>query len=75
MDMSVILLEFHVLLLNGPGQAGRAIEKIAPYTKYQQMVEERTTVYLCRDYSCEAPLREPEKLRELLKDFPGHAPQ
>ncbi len=62
-----------VLLLHPPGPAGKAIEKIAPYSKYQQMIEERTTVYLCRDYSCEAPVGEPEKFRELLKDFPGYA--
>jgi uncharacterized protein YyaL (SSP411 family) len=64
-----------VLLLHPPGQAGKEIEKIAPYSKYQQMIEGKTTVYLCRDYTCEAPVRDPEKLRELMKDFPGYAPQ
>ena len=62
-----------VVVLNRPGRAGLKIEKIAGYTKFQKMVDGKTTVYLCRDYSCEKPIVDLDELAQVINDFPGPA--
>jgi len=59
-----------VIVLKRPGQEGRKLEKIAPYTETQPMLGGRTTVYLCRDYSCDKPLVDLNKLAGVIKEFP-----
>jgi len=32
-------------------------------------IEDKSTAYLCKDYSCQAPTSNPQKLAELLKEL------
>ncbi len=41
-------------------------EKIAPFTKLQNKIDGRVSVYLCRNYVCSRPVTEIEELEELL---------
>ncbi|MEN8142740.1 MAG: thioredoxin domain-containing protein, partial [Thermodesulfobacteriota bacterium] len=59
-----------VVLLHPPGSEGEKLEKLAEYTKYQQMIEGKTTFYLCRNYACEKPLTGLGELQKQMKDFP-----
>lgn len=45
------------------------IVKIAPYTDEQDAFDEKTTVYICRDYACILPTNEREKLQQLLESL------
>ncbi len=62
-----------VVVLHRPGQEGVKIENIAGYTKFQTMLQGKTTVYLCCDYTCEQPVVDLDKLAQRLKGFPGTA--
>jgi len=53
-----------VILCNEPDD--NKIRKLAPYTKEQTMANEKTTAYVCRNYSCEMPTNNPQKMMELL---------
>ena len=43
-----------------------SIGKLAPYTKDQKMIDGKATVFICRNFACESPLTDPEKVRESL---------
>jgi hypothetical protein len=62
-----------VVVLHRPGREGLKIEKIAGYTKFQTMVDGQTTVYLCRDYTCEKPIVDLDELAKVIIGFPGTA--
>ncbi|MFH5886035.1 thioredoxin domain-containing protein [Halalkalibaculum sp. DA3122] len=53
-----------VVILNEPGD--ETIRELAPYTRDQPMIEGKSAVYVCRNYSCERPVTEPEKLAQQL---------
>lgn len=53
-----------VILLNKPDDT--RIRDLAPYTKEQTMTEDKTTAYVCRNYSCEMPTHDLKKMMELL---------
>jgi len=53
-----------VLLLNDGEESD--IQSIAPYLKQQPMKEGKTTAYVCRNYSCEEPTHDADRLMELL---------
>ncbi len=54
-----------VLLLNEPDN--KDIHSLAPYTEEQAMKDGKPTAYVCRNYSCELPVNDPEKMMELLE--------
>ena len=41
--------------------------KIAPYTRDQKSVDQKTTAYICRDYRCERPVTDPERISKWIK--------
>ena len=43
------------------------ISEIAEFTKRQNMIDGKTTVYICENYNCKMPVTDPESLDELLK--------
>ena len=43
------------------------ITSIAEYTKSQRPLDGKPAAYVCRNFACEAPVTEPDKVRELLK--------
>lgn len=57
-----------VIILHEPGQAGKAIEKIVPFVKVQNMVDGRTTAYVCENFVCKRPVNDLKDLERILTD-------
>jgi len=57
-----------VVVLHPP--QGKDIEKLAPYTEYQTMIDNRPTVYMCRNYACLKPVTEINSLNKMMESFP-----
>ena len=55
-----------VVLFKDSAEAA-ALERVAPFTKEQGMVNGKTTVYLCRNFACEQPITSLDDLRDRLK--------
>jgi uncharacterized protein len=55
-----------VVLLHPDGEAAQAIEELAPFTREQQRVAGKATAYVCRNFACQAPVTDPEKIMELI---------
>jgi uncharacterized protein YyaL (SSP411 family) len=43
------------------------ITSIAEYTKSQRPLEGKPAAYVCRNFACEAPVTDPDKMQELLR--------
>jgi len=56
------------VLLVQPGEAGATIRRLAPFTKPYGPVGGRAAAYVCRDFQCQLPTTDPEKLAELLEE-------
>jgi len=52
-----------VVLLKDSANAEKLAE-LAPFTKEQQMVDGKPTVYICRNYACEKPINSLDELKE-----------
>lgn len=50
-------------------QNEKTITQIAEYTEKMEMLDEKTTCYVCSDYSCQQPVVEPSRLIKMLKTF------
>jgi len=59
-----VYLPNKVVLLKEPDD--RSLEKLAPYTQTQEMVDGKATVYICRHFTCEAPLTNSSQVIEQL---------
>lgn len=55
-----------VVLFKDPADAD-ALAEIAPFTAGQGMVDGKTTVYICRSFSCEQPVNSLEELKAKLR--------
>jgi uncharacterized protein YyaL (SSP411 family) len=61
--------EFHpnrVIVLRPPGD-DQPIAKLAPYTANMAMVDGKATAYVCRNFACELPATDLDKMVELLR--------
>jgi uncharacterized protein YyaL (SSP411 family) len=57
-----------VVLLHPPGDAGRAIEEIAPFVEAQTTVGGRPAAYVCSNFACKAPVTTAAELAKLLDE-------
>jgi uncharacterized protein YyaL (SSP411 family) len=57
-----------VVLLHPPGDAGRAIEEIAPFVKEQGLVGGKAAAYVCENFACKAPVTTAAGLGKLLAE-------
>jgi uncharacterized protein YyaL (SSP411 family) len=57
-----------VVLFHPTGKAGEAIEKIAPFVKWQTAIDNKPTAYVCQNYVCKQPVTEIDILEQLLAD-------
>jgi len=45
----------------------KQVEKLSPFTTAQKSINNKTTIYVCEDFSCEAPVQSLEKFIELFE--------
>jgi len=57
-----------VVLLRPPGDAGRTIAELAPFTESFDLLDGRAAAYLCSGFACERPVSDPGALRDLIGD-------
>ena len=53
-----------VMILND----GQTIHKIAPFTENKPMVDNKTTLYVCRNYNCKFPTTSPDDIPGIFRD-------
>lgn len=56
-----------IILLKDESNA--ELDSIAPFTKDLKMIDGKTTLYICRDYSCEMPVNDLTKAAELINQI------
>ncbi len=56
----------NTVVLFRPDEDDPAIAKLAPFTLDQRNRNGRATAYVCKDYACEEPTGDPERMLELL---------
>jgi len=59
------------VLLVPPGPAGATIRELAPFAEGYVPVENRAAAYVCRNFQCQLPTTDPEKLARLLEEAVG----
>jgi len=57
-----------VVLLHPPGDAGRAIEEVAPFVKAQGLVGGKPAAYVCENFACKAPVTTAAEFGRLLDE-------
>jgi uncharacterized protein YyaL (SSP411 family) len=55
-----------VMLVDSP-EARRALAAGIPSIEFMQAIDGRASAYVCRNYTCQLPVTEPEKLAELIQ--------
>jgi len=45
----------------------KQVERLSPFTTVQKSINNKTTIYVCEDFSCEAPVQSLEKFIELFE--------
>ena len=53
-----------VILLKEPGDT--ELKTIAPFTEQMRMIDNKTTVYICRNFVCERPFTDPDEIQSFL---------
>jgi hypothetical protein len=61
------------VLLVPDGEAGRTIRRLAPFTEHHAPIDGKPAAYLCRDFSCQQPTTDPQRLAAMLRDAAGSA--
>ncbi len=56
-----------VLLLHSQGEEGKAIEKVASFTKEQNKIDGRANAYVCQDFTCRLPTTDVAEMVSLLE--------
>jgi uncharacterized protein YyaL (SSP411 family) len=57
-----------VVLFRPAGIERPEIAELAPFTLYQTSVDGKATAYVCRDYACQLPVTDTDKMLELLEN-------
>ena len=55
------------VLLHASGRAGRTLEEIVPAVRERVSLEGRAAAYICRDFTCQRPVTEPDRLAALIE--------
>jgi uncharacterized protein YyaL (SSP411 family) len=55
-----------VVLVVPDGDAGTSIRKLAPFAENYASIDGKAAAYVCRNYQCQLPTTDPDKLGELL---------
>jgi uncharacterized protein YyaL (SSP411 family) len=63
-----VFLPNKVVLFRPASEKEPAIARLAPFVSEQEALEGRATAYVCRDFACEAPTNDPERLLASLRE-------
>jgi uncharacterized protein YyaL (SSP411 family) len=55
-----------IILLNPGGESGKELEKLIPFIKEMKPLDRKATVYVCENYSCQAPTTDLDNLEKIL---------
>ena len=56
-----------VVLFKPIGEAGEALSKVVPYVALHSAIDDKATVYVCRNKSCKLPTNDLQKAIELIE--------
>jgi len=56
-----------LILLHAPGDAGAELRALAPFVEGQTPVDGVPAAYVCTNHACDAPVTDPDALRDLLR--------
>src|SRR5581483_7083431 len=59
-------LPFAVVVPVEPGEAQRKLSAVLPFIAPMQMRDGKPTVYICRDFACDDPITDIDRLKERL---------
>ena len=62
---------FTATLFKGTGDGGSRLQKIAPFTEGQEMLNSKATVYICENFACRKPSNSILELEKVLKEHQG----
>jgi len=54
--------------LKDPAADNKILAELAPFTENHTVMHNRTTAYVCRNFTCNAPTNDPDQLVKLLQD-------
>ena len=60
-----------LLLLPG-GEEGKTLRALAPFVEHHSPVDGKAAAYVCRNFACERPTTDPDRLRAMLRDAIGN---
>ncbi len=58
-----------VIILHKQGRAGKAIEKVVPFIKAQNMIDDQATAYVCENFVCNQPVNNLKDFEQILTDI------
>ncbi len=59
-------LPFTVMIFKDAEAVNSDIAGVSPYIEEQVMIDDKTTAYICENFSCRAPVTEVEQFKELV---------
>ncbi len=57
-----------VIIIHDPGEQGKIIEALVPFLKDQIQINNKTTFYICENYSCKMPTNSVQNAEKLLTE-------
>jgi uncharacterized protein len=57
-------MPYSVVIVKDVDEA-EALKKLIPYTEGQDMVDDKTTAYVCENFACRAPITDRNKLMDI----------
>ena len=58
-----------VLILHPEGEEGKAIEKIIPFVKGQNKINEKAAAYICENHTCKLPTTDVQKMISFIESY------
>ncbi|MBW8036220.1 MAG: hypothetical protein FVQ79_11465 [Planctomycetes bacterium] len=58
-----------VVMFHAEGKAGRAIEGVSDFIKYQKAIGGKATAYVCENYQCKLPVTDLAGLKKNIDDI------
>lgn len=57
-----------VLVVKEPGPEGEKISAMVPFIKQKEMINNKATAYVCKDFACFEPVNDSDRLEQMLQE-------